>query len=61
MEDVREVDACVVAEGRRLLATAYETAPAGDGLAGSGTAGAELLRRVRRRATRRRQIGRAHV
>jgi hypothetical protein len=55
MEDVREVDACVVAEGRRLLATAYETAPAGDGLAGSGTAGAELLRRVRRRATRRRR------
>jgi hypothetical protein len=55
MEDVQEVDACVAAEGRRLLATAFETAPAGDGLAGSGMAGAELLRRVRRRTTRRRR------
>src|ERR1700733_13136330 len=55
MEDVQEVDAYAVAEGRRLLATAFETAPAGDGLAGSGLAGAELLRRVRRRTTRQRR------
>jgi hypothetical protein len=60
MEDVQEVDACVVAEGRRLLATAFETATAGDGLAGSGMAGAELLRRVRRR-TRRQRRARALV
>ena len=33
MEDVREVDACAEAEGRLLLATAFETATAGDGLA----------------------------
>jgi hypothetical protein len=55
MEDVQEVDACAVAEGRRLLATAFETTTAGDGLAGSGMTGAELLRRVRRQTTRRRR------
>src|ERR1700685_690273 len=55
MEDVREVDACAEAEGRLLLATAFETATAGDGLAGSTLAGAELLRRVRRRTTRQRR------
>ena len=55
MEDVREVDACAEAEGRLLLATAFETATAADGLAGSTLAGAELLRRVRRRTTRQRR------
>jgi hypothetical protein len=54
MEHVQEIDGRAEAEGRLLLATAFETAPAGDGLAGSGMAGAELLRRVRRRTTRRR-------
>jgi hypothetical protein len=55
MEHVQEIDSGAEAEGRLLLATAFETAPAGDGLAGGGMAGQELLRRVRRRTTRRRR------
>jgi hypothetical protein len=55
MEHVQEIDGRAEAEGRWLLATAFETAPAADGLAGSGMAGAELLRQVRRRTTRRRR------
>jgi hypothetical protein len=55
MEDVRDIDGCAEAEARRLLATAFETAPAGDGFAGRGLAGAELLRGVRRRMSRRRR------
>jgi hypothetical protein len=55
MEHVQEVDGCAEAEGRLLLAAAFETATAGDGLAGSGMAGAELLRQVRRRTMRRRR------
>lgn len=54
MEHVQEIDGRAEAEGRLLLATAFETAMAGDGLAGSAMAGAELLRQVRRRTTRRR-------
>jgi hypothetical protein len=56
MEDVREVDGSAEAEGRLLLATAFETATAGDGLAGTALAGAELLRGVRRRTSRRRRV-----
>jgi hypothetical protein len=55
MEHVQEIDGRAEAEGRLLLATAFETATAGDGLAGSAMAGPELLRRVRRRTTRRRR------
>jgi hypothetical protein len=55
MEHVQEIDGRAEAEGRLLLATAFETATAGDGLAGSGMAGEELLRQVRRRTTRRRR------
>lgn len=55
MEDVQELDGCAEAEGRRLLTAAFETAPVGEGLAGSGLAGAELLRRVRRRSKARRR------
>jgi hypothetical protein len=50
MADVFEVDGCAEAEGRRLLTTAFETAPAGGGLAGAG-----LLRQVRRQAVRSRR------
>ncbi len=42
MDSVHELDGCDEAEGRRLLATAFETAPVGAAPAG------ELLRRVRR-------------
>jgi hypothetical protein len=56
MEDVQGVDGCVEAEARLLLAAAFETAPAGDGLAGHGLAGAELLRGVRRRTSRQRRV-----
>jgi hypothetical protein len=55
MEDVQELDGCAEAEGRRLLTAAFETAPVGEALAGSGLAGAELLRRVRRRSKARRR------
>jgi hypothetical protein len=55
MEQVQEVDGCAGAEGRLLLAAAFETAPLGDGLAGSGPVGAELLRQVRRRTAARRR------
>jgi hypothetical protein len=55
MEYVQEVDSGAEAEGRLLLAAAFETVAAGYGLAGSAMAGAELLRRVRRRTTRRRR------
>jgi hypothetical protein len=61
MEHVREIDGLAEADGRRLLATAFETAPVGEGLAGDGLAGAELLRRVRRRSTARRARTRALV
>ena len=61
MEHVQEVDPGAEAEGRLLLAAAFETATAGDGLVGSGMAGAELLRQVRRRTTRRRTRARALV
>jgi hypothetical protein len=56
MEDMHDVDAFTEAEGRRLLAAAFETGPAGTALAGTGLAGAELLRRVRRRTSRRRRV-----
>jgi hypothetical protein len=62
MDEVQDLDAVTEAEGRRLLATAFETVPAGtvlaghrlagDGLAGDGPAGVELLRRVRRQTSR---------
>jgi hypothetical protein len=56
MEHVQEIDGGAEAEGRWLLATAFETAPVGQ-LAGGGVAadGAELLRQVRRRVTVRRR------
>jgi hypothetical protein len=54
MEDIQDLDAFTEAEGRRLLAAAFETVPAGQALTGNGLAGAELLRRVRRRTSRRR-------
>ena len=61
MNDTQDLDAVTEAEGRRLLATAFETVPAGpllagNGLAGNGLAGAELLRRVRRRTARQRRM-----
>jgi hypothetical protein len=65
MDDTQDLNAVTEAEGRRLLATAFETVPAGtllagnglagNGRAGNGLAGAELLRRVRRRTARRRR------
>lgn len=65
MDDTQDLDAVTEAEVRRLLATAFETVPAGtglagnglagNGLAGNGLAGAELLRRVRRRTARQRR------
>jgi hypothetical protein len=51
MDDIQDLDAVAQAEGRRLLTMAFETGPAGDGLAG-----AEVLRRVRRRTSRRRRV-----
>jgi hypothetical protein len=56
MEHVQEIDGHAEAEGRWLLATAFESAAA-DQVAGGGAAvdGAELLRRVRRRTTVRRR------
>jgi hypothetical protein len=56
MEHVQEIDGWAEAEGRLLLAAAFETAPVGDGLAASGPVGAELLRRMRRRTTARRRV-----
>jgi hypothetical protein len=56
MEHVQEIDQWGEAEGRLLLAAAFETAPVGDGLAAGGPVGAELLRRVRRRTTARRRV-----
>ena len=50
MEDVQEIDGHVEAEVRRLLATAFETAPGVH-----RQAGAELLRGVRRRTSRQRR------
>ena len=71
MKDVQDIDECGEAEARRLLATAFETAPAGGGLAGHGLAGhrlaghglagAELLRGVRRRTSSRQRRARALV
>jgi hypothetical protein len=56
MDHFQEIDGRAEADARWLLATAFETAPAGH-LAGDGVAadGAELLRRVRRRTTVRRR------
>ena len=51
MEHIQDVDEHAEAEGRRLLAAAFETAPVDGGLAAGGPAGAELLRRVRRRTS----------
>src|ERR1700722_15683935 len=51
MEHVQEIDSHAEAEGRWLLATAFETSAPGHGLPD----GAELLRRVRRRTTVRRR------
>jgi hypothetical protein len=51
MDDIQDLDAVAEADGRRLLTMAFETGPAGDGLAG-----ADLLRRVRRRTSRRRRV-----
>ena len=56
MEHIQELDASTEAEGRRLLAAAFETVQAGQVLAGDGPAGAELLRRVRQRTSRRRRV-----
>ena len=61
MEDIQDLDAFTEAEGRQLLAAAFETVPAdpvlaGHGLGGNGLAGAQLLRRVRRRTSRRRRV-----
>lgn len=67
MEDWQDLDPAAEAEGRRLLAAAFESAPAGTLLAGTALAdtalaaddlaGAELLRRqVRRRTSRRRRV-----
>ncbi len=56
MEDIQDLDASTEAEGRRLLAAAFETVPAGQVLAGNGLAGAELLRRMRQRTSRRRRV-----
>jgi hypothetical protein len=61
MEDVQEVDGLEEAEGRRLLAAAFEAAPAGTALASNGSAGWELLHQVRRRTTRQRRRTRALV
>jgi len=55
MDDVQDIDGCAESEARQLLVTAFETAPAGDGLAGSGLAGVELLRGLRRRTARQRR------
>jgi hypothetical protein len=51
MENVQEIDLQAEADGRRLLATAFETAADRDGLPD----GAELLRQVRRRTIVRRR------
>ena len=51
MEHVQEIDSHAEAEGRWLLATAFETSAPGHGLPD----GAELLRRVRQRTTVRRR------
>jgi hypothetical protein len=50
MNTVHELDGCDEAEGQRLLATAFETVPVGEVLAG------ELLRRVRRQDKTRRRV-----
>lgn len=49
MEHVQDIDECAEAEGRLLLAAAFETAAVRD------LAGPELLRQVRRRTSRRRR------
>jgi hypothetical protein len=61
MEDLQDLDAFTEAEGRQLLAAAFETVPAGtvlagNGLAGNGLADVELLRRVRWQTSRRRRV-----
>lgn len=59
MEQMMEVDAQAEAAGRALLRAAFEGARPGDDEALAG--GAELLRRVRRRTSRRRRTMRALV
>jgi hypothetical protein len=61
-EDRQDLDPAIEAEGRRLLAAAFETSPAGPALGGTGQAypgwaDVERLRRqVRRRISRRRRV-----
>ena len=59
-EHIHGLDGCAEAEGRRLLAAAFETAAGGDG-SPRRPAGAELLRQVRRRTIGRRRRTRALV
>jgi hypothetical protein len=54
MEDAQDLDPSTEVAGLRLLAAAFETMP--DDGASSGLAHEELLRHVRRRATRRRRV-----
>ena len=62
MEDRQDLDPVIEAEGRRLLAAAFETSPAGPVLGGTAQADhewaeAERLRwQVRRRISRRRRM-----
>ena len=62
MEDRQDLDPAIEAEGRRLLAAAFETIPAGPVLGGTALAGHEwadaerLRRQVRRRISRRRRV-----
>jgi hypothetical protein len=55
MGDTQDLNAFTEAEGRRLLAAAFESMPADSVPAGNGPGGAELLRRVRRRTARQRR------
>jgi hypothetical protein len=54
--DFSDVNPSEEAEGQRLLLTAFETAPVGDGLAGRAAFGGELLRSVRQRSRRARRM-----
>ena len=54
--DFSDVGPSEEAEGQRLLLTAFETAPVGDGLAGRAAFGGELLRSVRQRSRRARRM-----
>ena len=56
MTEIPAVDERAEADGRVLLATACETAPVGDGLAGPAAFGGTLLADVRRRARQRRRV-----